>query len=69
VVLAYAAAGLSLVVGTRERAPKLRDRLLGIGALVACALLFASSSMQMMLGAAGAMALAWILYRIFGRRG
>jgi arginine:agmatine antiporter len=69
VVLAYAAAGLSLVVGTRERPPKLRDRLLGIGALVACALLFASSSVQMMLGAAGAMALAWILYRIFGRRG
>jgi arginine:agmatine antiporter len=69
VVLANAAAGLSLVVGTRERPPKLRDRLLGIGALVACALLFASSSVQMMLGAAGAMALAWILYRIFGRRG
>jgi len=68
VVLAYAAAGLTLVVGTRERRPTTRDRLLGIGALVACALLFASSSVQMMLGAAGMVLLAWILYRIFGPR-
>jgi arginine:agmatine antiporter len=69
VVLAYAAAGLSLVVGTRERRPNFRDRLLGIGALVACALLFASSSVAMMLGSLAAMGLAWIVYRIFGRRG
>lgn len=68
VVLAYAAAGLSLVLGTRERRPTMRDRLLGIGALVACALLFASSSVQMMLGAAGMVVLAWALYRLFGRR-
>lgn len=68
VVLAYAAAGLSLVVGTRERRPSLRDRVLGIGALVACVLLFASSSVQMMLGAAGMVVLAWVLYRLFGHR-
>ena len=69
VVLAYAAAGLSLVVGTRERRPRLRDRLLGIGALVACALLLASSSLQMLLVAAGSMLGAWLLYRVFGPRG
>ena len=69
VVLAYAAAGLSLVVGTPARRPGLRDRLLGVGALGACALLLASSSVPMLLGAAAAMVLAWILYRVFGCRG
>ena len=69
VVLAYVAAGLSLVVGTRERRPRIGDRLLGIGALAACVLLLASSSVQMLLGALGATLLAWILYRVFGRRG
>src|SRR5690606_19073902 len=69
VVLAYAAAGLSLVVGTRERRPSGRDRLLGIGALVACVLLFASTSVATMLGSVGVAVLAWVLYRIFGRRG
>src|SRR3546814_4665590 len=49
VVLAYAAAGLSLVIGTRKRRPSTWDRLLGIGALVACILLFTSSSVQTML--------------------
>ena len=69
VVLAYAAAGLALVIGTRERRPSASDRLLGIGALVACVLLFASSSVQTMLGSVGVAVLAWGLYRIFGRRG
>ena len=69
VVLAYAAAGLSLVVGTRERRPRPRERLLGIGALVACALLLASSPVDMLVGAAIAMVVAWGLYRVFGRRG
>jgi arginine:agmatine antiporter len=66
VVLAYAAAGLSLVVGTRERRPRGSDRLLGVGALVACALLLASSSMQMLAGASVVALFAWILYRVFG---
>src|SRR3546814_17676667 len=42
VVLAYAAAGLSLVIGTRERPPSPCDRLLGLGAVMACILLFPS---------------------------
>ena len=68
VVLAYAAAGLSLVVGTPARRPSTSDRLLGIGALVACVLLLATASWQMLLGSAVAMVVALGLYRIFGRR-
>jgi arginine:agmatine antiporter len=68
VVLAYAAAGLSLVVGTRERRPTVGDRLLGAGALFACALLLWSTSLQMLGGLALAMIVAWGLYRLFGRR-
>lgn len=68
VVLAYAAAGLSLVVGTHARRPSTSDRVLGIGALLACALLLATATWQMLLGSAVAMLVAWGLYRIFGRR-
>ncbi|MGH8086492.1 MAG: amino acid permease [Lysobacter sp.] len=68
VVLAYAAAGLSLVVGTRERRPGTSDRLLGIGALVACGLLLWSTSGEMLLGLVAAMAVAWVLFRLFGRK-
>ena len=68
IVLAYAAAGLSLVVGTRARRPGPGERLLGLGALGACALLLASSPPEMLLGAVVAMLLAWGLYRVFGAR-
>ena len=68
VVLAYAAAGLSLVVGTRARHPSMSDRLLGISALIACALLLWSASGAMLLGLVAAMAVAWVLFRLFGRR-
>lgn len=68
VVLAYAAAGLSLVIGTRERRPGMSDRLLGIGALVACGLLLWSTSGEMLLGLVVAMVVAWSLYRMFGRK-
>ena len=68
VVLAYAAAGLSLVVGTRQRRPGISDRLLGIGALIACGLLLWSTSGEMLLGLVVAMAIAWVLFRLFGRR-
>ena len=68
VVLAYAAAGLSLVVGTPARRPSMGDRLLGIGALGACVLLLATASWQVLLGSAVAMLVAWGLFRIFGRR-
>jgi len=68
VVLAYAAAGLSLVVGTPSRRPGTRDRVLGVTALFACALLLASTSPTMLVGAAAAMLVAWLLFRLFGRR-
>ncbi len=68
VVLAYAAAGLSLVVGTRERRPSTSDRLLGISALFACGLLLWSASGQVLLGLVAAMVVAWVLFRLFGRK-
>ena len=68
VVLAYAAAGLSLVVGTKAHRPTTSDRLLGIGALFACVLLLATASWQVLLGSAIAMLVAWILFRVFGNR-
>jgi arginine:agmatine antiporter len=68
VVLAYMAAGLSLVVGTRERRPTTSDRVLGGFALLACALLLASAEPPMLLGALIAMLIAWGLYRAFRRR-
>jgi arginine:agmatine antiporter len=69
IVLAYAAAGLALVVGTRARRPTTTERLLGLGAIGACVLLLASSPPSMLLGAVVASAVAWLLYRVFGRRG
>ncbi|HEY0310549.1 MAG TPA: amino acid permease, partial [Luteimonas sp.] len=68
VVLAYAAAGLSLVVGTPARRPRTADRAYGFGALAACALLLASSPATMLLGAVAAMLVAWLLYRAFAAR-
>lgn len=64
VVLAYAAAGLSLAVGTPERPPSSSDRAMGIGALIACALLIYSSSLQTIGGAMAVAAIAWVLYRM-----
>ena len=43
VVMAYIAAGLSLLLGTREKPSGPRERLLGMGALVACGLLVFST--------------------------
>jgi amino acid transporter len=68
VVLAYAAAGLSLMVGTRNKPSGATERLLGAGALIACGLLIFSSAWDMILGAAAVAVVAWILFRIFGRR-
>jgi amino acid transporter len=66
VVLAYAAAGLSLMMGTRARPPSTTDRLLGAGALLACALLIFTSPWEMIGGAALVTLLAWIGFRLFG---
>ncbi len=68
VVMAYAAAGLSLLVGTKLRPPTSSDRWLGAGALVACGLLIFSSSPMMIAGAFAVAVLAWILFRIFSRQ-
>ncbi|ANB17930.1 amino acid permease [Dokdonella koreensis] len=64
VTMAYVAAGLSLLLGTPERRPAPSDRLLGAGALLACALLLLSSPGRMLVGALVLVALAWIGYRI-----
>jgi amino acid transporter len=68
VVLAYAAAGLSLMVGTPAHPSGWRERLLGAGALVACLLLIFSAAWSTILGAALTTLLAWGAFRIFGRR-
>lgn len=65
VVLAYVAAGLSLLVGTPERPSGLKEKLLGAGALLACSLLIFSSPWAMIAGAAGVAVAAWILFRLF----
>jgi arginine:agmatine antiporter len=68
VVMAYAAAGLSLLVGTPQHPSGLRERALGIGALVACALLLFSSPWSMVGGALAIAFVTWIAWRVFGRR-
>lgn len=67
-VLAYASAGMSLLVGTPARRPRVGDRLLGLGALIACALLVFTSPWQMVAQAAGVTAVTWIAFRLFARR-
>jgi amino acid transporter len=68
VVLAYVAAGLSLLVGTPQRPSGIKEKLLGVGALLACSLLIFSSPMKLIGGAAGVAVVAWILFRVFGRK-
>lgn len=67
VTMAYVAAGLSLLVGTPARRPSTGDRLLGLGALIACALLLLSSPGRMLVGAVLLTALAWAVYRVAQR--
>lgn len=68
VVMAYATAGLALVVGTPANPSGVKERLLGAGALVACALLVLSSPWSDIAGATVLALLAWIAFRVFGRR-
>ncbi len=68
IVLAYVAAGLSLLVGTKQNRPGWRERGLGVGALLACALLIFSSPVSMILGAIGCGVFAWVLFKVFARR-
>ncbi|MCD9029614.1 amino acid permease [Luteimonas sp. BDR2-5] len=69
VVMAYAAAGLSLLLGTATRRPTGSDRALGMGALVACGLLAWSTDSDILIGAIIVALLAWAAYRGFSRRG
>lgn len=66
VVLAYAAAGMSLLVGTPSKRPTVGNRLLGIAALVACVLLLLSSPWRMLLGAIAIAFLSWVAFRVLG---
>lgn len=68
IVLAYLAAGLSLLLGTPARPSSTSDRAFGIGALAGCALLIFTSPWSMIAGAAGVAVFAWLLFRVFGRR-
>ncbi|WP_052772981.1 amino acid permease [Luteimonas sp. FCS-9] len=68
VVMAYAAAGLSLLLGNRVHVSGMRERLLGMGALLACGLLVWSTPVDTLLGAGIIALLAWAGYRGFGRR-
>lgn len=68
VVLAYAAAGFSLLLGTAERRPTGKDRVLGVAAILACVLLLASYEFTMLLQGGGVIFLAWVIFRLFGRR-
>lgn len=67
VVLAYLAAGLSLLLGSPQRRPTGRDRLLGIGAILACLLLLASYPLMMLGWGVLVVLLAWIVFRLFDR--
>ena len=50
IVVTYGAAGLVLIKGSAARRPTVRERLLGVGALIACALLLGSASIKIVLG-------------------
>src|SRR5690606_14874983 len=68
VVMAYVAAGLSLLLGARTRPATASDRLLGMGALLACGLLVWSTPVDTLIGAVIIALLALAAYRGFGRR-
>ena len=68
VSVVYAAAGLSLVVGSPLRRPSVGDRILGLGALAACSMLVFSSSWQDIAGALVIAVVIWVLFRIADRR-
>jgi amino acid transporter len=68
VVMAYAAAGLALLLGSPERASTRRERILGMGALLACGLLVYSTPLKTLLGGVVIALLALAAYRGFSRR-
>lgn len=69
VVMAYIAAGLSLLLGTRERPASGSDRALGMAALIACGLLVWSTDIRTLVGSLVVALLVWAAWRGFGQRG
>jgi amino acid transporter len=65
IVLAYLAAGLALLIGTPAKPSGPRDKALGAGALLGCALLIFSSPWSMIAGAAAVALVSWIAFRLF----
>ncbi len=68
IVMAYVAAGLSLLLGTPTRRPGFRDRMLGLGALAACALLLYATPVRTLAGSLGVAAAVWLAWRVFARK-
>ncbi|GAA4868282.1 amino acid permease [Luteimonas vadosa] len=68
VVMAYIAAGLSLLLGSPELPSGPQEKLLGMGALVACGLLVFSTPVPTLVGSLVVALLVWAAYRGFGSR-
>jgi amino acid transporter len=68
IVMAYIAAGLSLLLGTPQRRPGPRERLLGIAALAACGLLVYATPVKTLLGAVAVATAVWAAWRVLGRK-
>ncbi|KRA44403.1 amino acid permease [Pseudoxanthomonas sp. Root630] len=67
VVMAYVAASLSLAWGTPTRPASASDRVVGIGALLACGLLVYSTPVKTLVGGVVVALLALAVYRTFAR--
>lgn len=64
IVMAYIAAGLSLLLGTRQRRPGRREQLLGCAALAACGLLVYATPLKTLLGAVAVAVAVWAAWRM-----
>lgn len=65
IVMAYIAAGLSLLLGTPAKPSGRREKLLGLAALVACGLLVVSAPVKILIGSLVVAALVWVAWRAF----
>jgi amino acid transporter len=68
IVMAYIAAGLSLLLGTPAKPSGRREKLLGLAALVACGLLVVSAPVKILIGSLVVAALVWAAWRAFAPR-
>ncbi len=65
IVMAYIAAGLSLLLGTPAKPSGRREKLLGLAARVACGLLVVSAPVKILIGSLVVAALVWVAWRAF----